>query len=267
VLIVEDDETNRYVLETVLQNSGMRITIARNGREAVEFSRYKDFDLIFMDCQMPVMDGFLATEQIIAELENRQGKRPAIIALTADATQLSRQRCKDVGMDDYLLKPLEFRKLQLAIDNWLPAAGIKISASRHHHSSGDTAKTEAGRLQGKHIDPGVLRKLKENMGNVRAVIGVYLDSLPGRLKHLQEAIESDQAESVRGIAHTIKGSSSQFGAVYLAGLCERLERSAKSNKLENAAVLYRDITDAAKEIVGFLQEELDKSEELSHNDN
>lgn len=264
VLIVEDDETNRFVLETVLQNSGVRITVARNGQEAVELWRNRRFDLTFMDCQMPVLDGFRATSRIIAEAESRGFDRPVIIALTADATLATRQRCQEVGMDDYLLKPLEFKKLQRSLDNWLPGTGIRIIAGQPQAPESMTKDFPAGNGEG-IVDHRVFRRLKENMGDIRPVIHVFLNSLPDRLKLLQKAISSNRPETVRQVAHTIKGSSSQFGAVHLADLCEQLERSAKNNKLDIAGVLYREVQQAAVEIVGFLQEELDKKEELSHN--
>lgn len=260
VMIVEDDETNRFVLETILQNSGVRITVARNGQEAVDICRSNAFDLIFMDCQMPVMDGFKATEQIIADAESRSINPPVIIALTADATQSSRLRCKEVGMDDYLLKPLEFKKLQRALDNWLPGVGITIVASQPHPGQEEHQEEHHARDRGGNVDRIVFAKLRKNMGDIRPVTHVFLDSLPGRLSKLQQAIEQDEHEAIRMIAHTIKGSSSQFGAVHLAELCERLEKSAKTNKLENAAVLYGDIQQASAEIVEFLTEELDKIE-------
>ena len=258
VMIVEDDKTNRFVLETILQNSGVRITVARNGQEAVDLFRNNPFDLIFMDCQMPVMDGFKATEKIIADAESRSVKPPVIIALTADATQTSRHRCKEVGMDDYLLKPLEFKKLQRVLDNWLPGVGIKIVASQPHTDPGKYPEVHHAREKGGNVDRIVFAKLRKNMGDIRPVTHVFLDSLPGRLRKLQEAIEKDEHEAIRMIAHTIKGSSSQFGAVHLADLCERLEKSARTDKLENAAVLYEDIQQASAEIVEFLTEELDK---------
>lgn len=265
ILIVEDDETNRFVLETALHNSGVEIDIARNGRDAVEMARRKEYDLIFMDCQMPVMDGLKATEQIIAQADAEGRSRPVIIALTADATRSTRQLCSDVGMDDYLLKPLEFRMLQRTLDSWLPGAGVRVVRGREPETAVPDSGTSAEAVYGSNIDTKIFGKLKENVGDVRPVINVFLDSLPQRLDQLEEAIAGDSIETVRRVAHTIKGSSSQFGAVHLAELCEWLERAAKKKKLENAAMHYREIREAAGEVALFLQEELDKIKELSEN--
>ena len=260
IMIVEDDATNRFVLETVLQKSGARIVVAKNGREAVDIFLSDSFDLIFMDCQMPVMDGFKAAEQILANVASGAGKRPVIIALTADATQTTRQRCKEVGMDDYLIKPIEFRRLQSSLDNWLPGAGIRVIQGQPHvpqeaqHAAGDKQHGVSTSI----ITFKVFEKLKENMGDIRAVIQVFLDSLPERLKQLDEAIQQDDHESIRRIAHTIKGSSSQFGAACLADLCQCVENAAKINKLENMRQLYDDICQASEEVVRVLTEELDK---------
>jgi CheY-like chemotaxis protein/HPt (histidine-containing phosphotransfer) domain-containing protein len=258
IMIVEDDETNRFVLETVLQKSGVRILSARNGREAVELFKPGFFDLIFMDCQMPVMDGFEATKHILSAASSGPEKRPTIIALTADATQATRQRCREVGMDDYLLKPIEFKKLQSALDNWLPGAGLQVLPGQPRIST----EKQQGAAE-KHHEETVIRrrvfeKLKENIGDIRSVIRVFLDSLPERVKQLDEAIQHDDHETIRRIAHTIKGSSSQFGASRLADGCLRIENAAKIKKLENMGALYKDVCRASEEVVNFLTEELDK---------
>ncbi|MDW7772459.1 MAG: ATP-binding protein [Desulfobulbaceae bacterium] len=260
VLIVEDDDTNRFLLETILQMAGARITIARNGREAVDLCRTHNFDLIFMDCQMPVMDGFQATREIIAQAGSGGADRPVIIALTADATQTSRQRCKEVGMNDYLLKPLEFKKLQQILDNWLPGGDIRIIAGQHA-GPGEYSDALPAPEKSAAIDYRVFVKLKENIKDIKPVIRVFLDSLSDRLGQLQEAIEQDDREAVRRIAHTVKGSGSQFGAVRLSRLCQVLERSAKTGKPEDMVAmvaLCNEIQEAADEIAAFLTEELDK---------
>ncbi len=258
IMIVEDDETNRFVLETIMQKSGVRIVVAKNGKEAVELFQSRTLDLIFMDCQMPVMDGFKATEQILEKVASGTAKRPVIIALTADATQATRQRCKDVGMDDYLLKPIEFSKLQDSLENWLPGAGIQVIPGQPQIDFELLQDTIDKKEVESIIKLNVFEKLRENMGDIRPVIQVFLDSLPGRLEQLQEAIQHDDHESIRRVAHTIKGSSSQFGAATLAGLCQRVENSAKIKKLDNMNKLFDDICQASDEVAGFLSEELDK---------
>ena len=108
------------------------------------------------------------------------------------------------------------------------------------------------------IDARVLAKLRQNMGNIDPVIRVFIDSLPQRLHQLEEAAGRVDFELVRRLAHTLKGSSSQFGAVCLAGLCQRVENMAKNNKLEEVGPLLAEIRKEAGVMRDFLAEELDK---------
>lgn len=257
-MVVDDDETNRFVLETVLLKSGARVLTARNGKDAIDLFQLNVFDLILMDCQMPVMDGFEASKLIKERAVELQRKKPCIIALTADATQSTKQLCKEVGMDDYLTKPLEFGKLQRVIDNWLPGSDIRIIS--HHQQSEHEDRTKfsgGGEFQGVQIDSGVLERLKQNMGNVSPVIKVFLGSLPSRLDELKKAVDNSDYEEIRRISHTLKGSSSQFGAIYMSNLCHQAENIAKNEALENIDVLYKKIIQAANQVTDFLSEELD----------
>jgi len=259
ILIVEDDEVNQFVLKMILQGAGARVRIAKNGREAVEMTSNEVFDLIFMDCQMPVMDGFEATGRIYAQAAELGRKRPQVVALTADATSATRQHCKEVGMNDYLVKPVDFGKLQGVLDNWLPGSGLKVVSARHETMEKEGEKVHPATGEPSvPIDATVFAKLKQNMGNIDPVIRVFVDSLPQRLRQLEEAAGRLDFEVVRRTAHTLKGSSSQFGAVGLAGLCQRVENMAKNKKLEEVGPFLAQIRKEAGAMTVFLTEELDK---------
>jgi CheY-like chemotaxis protein len=133
VLLAEDNEVNRLVAEKMLQSLGVAVDLAVNGREALEIWSQGDFDIVFMDCQMPEMDGFEATRRIRAR-ETDQGHRASrhhtpIVALTANALSGDREHCLAVGMDDYLAKPFTRGALQRVIRRWLPAATPKPAES------------------------------------------------------------------------------------------------------------------------------------------
>ncbi|VAW38873.1 BarA sensory histidine kinase (= VarS = GacS) [hydrothermal vent metagenome] len=259
ILIVDDDETNRFVLETILQNTSTHILTVENGREAVRLCENRDFDLIFMDCRMPVMDGFDATAAIRSLTAGKSRKHPVIIALTADATQDTRQHCSAVGMDDCLLKPLDFDRLQHVFDNWLPDAGI------HIHTRPHTLPAAAGKSEPKTkpagsqpIDDKVLAELQENIGDIQPVIRVFLHSLQGRLEQLQQAIAEGESAVVSRVAHTIKGSCSQFGATHLAELCRLAETMGNNKNMANMEILLKKIKQAAEQVAIFLREKLDE---------
>jgi CheY-like chemotaxis protein len=121
VLVAEDNVTNQKVVQLLLTRAGCRVDIAANGQEAVSALGLIDYDLVFMDCQMPVMDGFEAT-RLIREMERKRArKRTPVIALTANAMDGERERCLAAAMDDYLAKPVGSLDLHAKLKKWLPA--------------------------------------------------------------------------------------------------------------------------------------------------
>jgi CheY-like chemotaxis protein len=128
VLVVEDNPTNQKVIVLRLEKLGLNVELARNGAEAVQAAWKASFDVILMDCQMPVMDGFEAT----ARIRKMEGRRVPIIALTANAMDGERERCLEAGMDDYLSKPVRTEELTKKLQHWLgmapaPDPGIRES--------------------------------------------------------------------------------------------------------------------------------------------
>ena len=117
VLVAEDNSVNQEVIHAMLKRLGVYATLADNGEEAVQALAREDFDLVLMDCQMPLLDGYQATERIRAI---DAGKRIPIVALTANAFTEDRQRCLDAGMDDYVAKPITIAELEQVLARWLP---------------------------------------------------------------------------------------------------------------------------------------------------
>ncbi len=261
ILIVDDDETNRFVLETILQNTSTHIITVENGREAVRVCESRDFDLIFMDCRMPIMDGFEATAAIRSLTAGKSRKHPVIIALTADATLATRRHCSAVGMDDCLIKPLNFDRLQDVFDNWLPDAGIRIKTRPHTlplPAAVEKSEPKTKPAAAQPIDDKVLAELRENIGDIQPVIRVFLNSLQGRLEQLQQAIAKGESTVVSRVAHTIKGSCSQFGAIHLAELCRLAETMGNNKNMANLEILFKKIKQAAEQVASFLREKLDE---------
>ncbi|MEQ1844390.1 MAG: response regulator, partial [Nitrospira sp.] len=125
ILVVEDNPVNQKVAAKMIEKLGYRVNVAASGREAVESLARISYDLVFMDCQMPEMDGFEATRVIRSQEANllqAVGKSPhlPIIAMTANAMQEDRDRCQAVGMDDFLSKPVTSQSLTAALNRWLP---------------------------------------------------------------------------------------------------------------------------------------------------
>jgi two-component system, sensor histidine kinase and response regulator len=126
VLLVEDNAVNQQVAIAMLEKLGCAVDLASDGQQALAAEARARYDVIFMDCQMPVMDGF-ATTQVIREREARSGgndrgaRRVPIVAMTANALEGDRERCLTHGMDDYIAKPFRQQQLKVMLERWLPA--------------------------------------------------------------------------------------------------------------------------------------------------
>jgi CheY-like chemotaxis protein/nitrogen-specific signal transduction histidine kinase len=256
LLIVDDEETNRILMTETFRKTGVKIITACNGQEAIDICRRTRFDLIFMDCQMPVVDGFTATRAILDEVAGRRGEQPAIIALTADATSSTEKRCQEVGMVDHLVKPIDFKKLQEVLSHWLPALPSCVIPR------GAEQKTEKNGIPGQApthavINMVVLDRLREHVGDITSVGGVFLHSLERRLAELEQAVQRKDAEAINKVAHTMKGSSSQFGAEELANLCLLIENMGKNNNIQQIDRIFVQIVRAVAKVKQFFSEQLD----------
>ncbi|MVO99845.1 ATP-binding protein [Paenibacillus lutrae] len=240
LLLVEDNAINRQVALLQLQKLGFtEIDTAVNGEEAIEARSRKDYSLILMDSQMPVVDGLQATE-LIREWETaRRHPRTAIIALTASAMASDRQRCLDAGMDDYLTKPLQLAKLQTAVRKWLPA-GPPISTNRHI------------------LIPEVIEELNglDEPGSpsvLALLLRMYKEQAPAKLHQLEERLRSKDLAGIRYMAHDLKSTSLSLGIDHLSKLFENIETQAKGGTVEYSDAAMRELWQAYEEACCELQ--------------
>ncbi|MBF0191346.1 MAG: PAS domain S-box protein [Magnetococcales bacterium] len=229
VLLVEDDPVNRKVVSVMLRKLGIGFETAGNGLEALEALRSRVFDLVLMDCQMPVMDGFTATSQW-REWESSSGAhRTPIVAVTAFALQGDRERCLAAGMDDYLAKPLNFNRFKSALSRWLLGCGPESSVVVAAEAVG-----EPECLNGR-----ILEQLREVLGEeaVREVAQAFLDILPERLAAIREALAGGDAEGVHLVTHPLKSPSRQLGAIEFSVLATELDTLTRQGSLVGAKEL------------------------------
>jgi two-component system, sensor histidine kinase and response regulator len=230
VLIVEDNVVNQKVLVGLLRKLGFSAEVANNGVEALAALEHASYPLVFMDSQMPVMDGFATT----AAIRRREGadRRTIIVAVTAHAMKGVRERCLEAGMDDYLSKPISLDRLSEVMDRWLgterPASEIAVV---------DTAPDSLEAHP--QIDHQVLSRLRELEadvpGLVSDVVGTFLRETPGRIARLQEAFESGDAGAAAAAAHGLKGSAGAIGALRLAHLCSEIEDACRHKTTDDCA--------------------------------
>jgi len=231
VLLVEDNPVNQELAVALLELLGCRVTVADNGREAVEAVRKVAFDLVLMDCQMPEMDGFEATRRI--RTEETAGRRLPIVAMTANVMEGDRNECLACGMDDFLPKPYRQSDLKAVLQRWghgRPATG----------QAADVAPAESGQAE-VSFDPAPIEEIKERFGDaatalLEKLIATYLDNSAKLIGTLEEALAAHDATRVFQAAHTLKSSSANIGAMRLSNLCMELEAAGRAGRLEGLAV-------------------------------
>lgn len=250
VLIVDDEPTNRTILRESFASPRIHILEVKNGLEAVNLCGRTDVDIIFMDCQMPVLDGFEATKQILAHAEQNDRLLPKIIALTADATPETKRHCQDSGMIEYLVKPIDFDELKKVMEILLPETAIQ---GKHVLSKKETPVLDQNKGV---VNEKTLENLRQNVGDLSGVITVFLKSLEKRTDELKAALQQRDTEVVTRLSHTIKGSSRQFGAQELADLCQQVENLGRAKALVQAEALFPEIEQKAKQLHAALSKEL-----------
>ena len=222
VLVVEDNEINGEVAERMLVKRGLRVEHARNGLEAIKRVGENGFCAVFMDCQMPVLDGYAATAEI--RRVERDGERVPIIAMTAHSMVGDRDHCLAAGMDDYVSKPLLSAELDRVVDRWLSDGSQRT-------------KPPAGAAQ-RSLDAARLEELRELGAPVLArLTAVFREQAPVNARQVMEAAEAADGSAVRLSAHKLKGSALAVGAGPLAAKCELLVAMGDEERLDEAADL------------------------------
>ena len=245
LLLVEDNPVNLLVAQKLLSALGFECETAANGDIALKRMQVEHFDLVLMDCQMPVLDGYAATRRWREiETERATGGRLPIVAMTANAMAGDRQRCLDAGMDDYLAKPVSREQLEGCLNRWLPdrmnfvlrnaalAAPVEPAPATPAVA---TARAPAPSFP--VLDQTMLEELREIAGDETArIITVFLEDAPRLISTLEKAAAIPDLDAMRDAAHTLKSSSANVGAMALSAAAKRVELGARARKLERPAV-------------------------------
>ena len=243
VLVAEDNFVNQQVALELLKNFGCSVTLANDGIEALQCMREGDFDLVFMDCQMPRMDGYTTTGEIRI-LQGNQKHTP-IIAMTAHAMRGDRERCIAAGMDDYVSKPIDPDMVIRVLRRWLPEQQDVIPEPSMPARPGLEEPDDAPVLDLKQA----LFITGGKVAMFRRIATVYLQHMPNRIHELEAAIRNADATEVHRIAHSIQGASASVGGRQLREVAFRLEQrgaDCTAGELEQCFVRVRDAFGALK---------------------
>ena len=245
VLVAEDNPTSRMVTEALLKKLSCEVDIAIDGREALQKVKANDYDIVFMDCYMPLMDGFQATQRIRRSPGNED---VPVIALTASVTEEDRLRCLEAGMNDTVGKPVRTSMLAKALQRWVPLA------QRESMRPMSTLPPPAT------LDLRMVRQLVsldgEDDGFIQDVMVSYVEQLEQSTKKLCKALDDGDLEAVRLTAHSIKGASKQIGAARVGDLLGTIERE---DSVEAAKQLLKQIEDEVPRVAEAVQSLLRRS--------
>jgi signal transduction histidine kinase/CheY-like chemotaxis protein len=224
LLLAEDTIVNQRVAVRLLESRGHHVTVANDGREAVDAFVAKRFDLVLMDVQMPEMDGFEATAAIRSHEASTGGHVP-IVAMTAHAMRGDRERCLAAGMDGYIAKPIHADELYAVVEQ--TAAGAGASAGREEEAVAPTFDVTAA-----------LERVGGDVDTLRELTAIFAEEAPGLRAAIRQAIETDDGPALRQAAHKLKGSLSVFGAVEAVALAQRLEQLGEAGALPPAGASW-----------------------------
>lgn len=247
VLAVDDHPINMKFIVKLLSKMGFsHIDTAESGAEALKHLEQSEYGVVFMDCQMPEMDGY-ETTRIIRKNEAGTKKHQLVIAMTANAMVGDKEKCLKAGMDDYISKPVKTDRLSNLLQKWLPASeqnkdieeeqSAPIAQSNESSSQASVQK----KAMENSIDLNVLRELvDDDQETMTEILQEFITSEAQIAAELQAACEAAQYEQVSGMAHKLKSSARYIGALKLGELCEQIEYHEQKEDDEKLKKLISD---------------------------
>ncbi len=247
LLLVEDNPVNLLVAQKLMSVLGCQADTAINGEIALQKMRDHPYDAVLMDCQMPVLDGYSATRHWRTHEAANGLSRLPIIAMTANAMAGDRQRCLDAGMDDYLSKPIARQELAACLQRWCSPAPAPVTRTQTPEPAiaataivmpEESASPTPPSASLPVLQRDVLDELREIAGAETAtIIDVFLDDTSPVVRKLQEAALVPDLEQLRELAHSLKSSSANVGAMALSAAARRIELDARAGTLDRPAVM------------------------------
>ncbi|RCJ35084.1 ATPase [Nostoc punctiforme NIES-2108] len=251
ILLAEDNLVNQKVALKQLQRLGYSADVAGNGQEVLQLLEKIPYDLILMDCQMPVLDGLETTKEIHRWQESyfASGYRPVVIAMTANAMREDQQMCLDAGMDDYLSKPVIKEDLAATLERW---GNVIFEAKEAAALEETVCTTDVGSVN-LPIDWKRLHQLSENNPEFELeLLQIFVEDIQPRLELIKIAIAAHDFEQITLQGHQIKGASANMGITTMHLAAEKLEQLAYKQERRGANNLILELEDFIKRIQEFL---------------
>jgi CheY-like chemotaxis protein/HPt (histidine-containing phosphotransfer) domain-containing protein len=248
ILLTEDNLVNQKIALKQLQSLGYSADVANNGKEALHLLEKIPYDLILMDCQMPILDGLETTKEIHRWQESNfaSGRRPVVIAMTANAMKEDQQMCLDAGMDDYLSKPVMKEKLAATLEHWASLI-FRVEETEVLDQIVSIGSVDLP------IDWERLHQLSENNSEFELeLLQIFIEDIQPRLEVIKIAIASHDFDKIALQSHQIKGASANVGATTMHLLAEKLEQLSYNQEHRGTTNLILELEEFLKRIQEFL---------------
>jgi len=266
VLLVEDQVVNQKVATRLLQKRGYKVIIAENGQKAVEALKTSHFDVVLMDIQMPVMDGYNATMEI-RKIEQHTGQRIPIIAMTANVMKGDREKCLEADMDDFVPKPIMAEDLYRTLEKWVHGDRHVTPDTELTDMNQDVPFEETSHVPSSYGDPldlsPVLDKHGDDMCFLRELAEIFMRDTPEVMENLKQSLKNEDSKEVENLAHKLKGTSGNFGIECLYELFTELQELGKENKLNEASRVLSEATTMYEQVASSLKQTL---KDIPHED-
>ncbi|WP_022947006.1 response regulator [Methylohalobius crimeensis] len=248
ILVAEDNPVNQKVITRLLNKFELTVTLVENGTSALEKLAQERFDLVLMDCQMPVLDGYQATRALRIREEEENAPRTPVVALTAHAGEGEREKCLNAGMDDYLSKPVTKQALEKTLTHFL---------SQEETPQPNLTKNNEAPI---YDLEAVLESLDGDQELLEELISLFLEDAPTRLTALKEAQIKKDADTLAEAAHALKGMASHFHAAEISRQAASLEKAARGGDADVNGDQTHALTTAVCHLIEFLEQSLTHAE-------
>jgi two-component system, sensor histidine kinase and response regulator len=244
ILLVEDNAINQEIANELLEQAGFSVSVANNGSEAVAMVEEKKYDIVLMDCQMPIMDGYEATRTI---RKKKLFANLPIVAMTANAMQGDREKCINAGMNDHVSKPINVKNLYSALVKWIPP---REKGTKDNNVS--VAETKVGEvfipeLEGIDTQAG-LSIVGGNAVLYRKLLIRFFNDFVDTSQEIRKMLDSEEKETAERLVHTVRGVAANIGAKELATISETLETKIAKGKKGIDEKLFNEFSDALNRV-------------------
>lgn len=241
ILVVDDDSINRRMMEVVLAPQGHAVAFASNGLEALDAVKNKKYDIVFMDLQMPVMDG-IESSRLIRESERKNGYSTFIVALTASYLPEKGQELFDAGIDNYIAKPFKveqiFRMVSYCVSGLHHEKPLRLTVESRETTATNILDVQAG-----------LQRLGGNKNIYSVLLRDFIRELPERMDMLQQCLTFDDLHRLSLAAHNLIGVSASLGALQLSEYAKKLENQSNAGYTSSAQDLLQEIRTSGHKLI------------------